>query len=789
MSPLTPKHTMSSKAAAVLLLACLFISPPPVMAQEGWTAHTSMRTASAVSASSDDVWVGTTGGVFGYRVSTGEISRFTMVEGLSGVQPRTVAADDHRGFVWVGFGSGVLDRVDVQTGRVTSFRDISRANQFSARGINHIFVTENLIYIGTDFGIVVFDPVREEVRDSYTRLGAASPAIAVRDIVIGPDLDGSERIWAALPEGLASAPLSAQNLQDPEVWRLDPVGASSISQDTRALGFTGTTLYAGTARDLYVRSSSGAFLAMGVSNEVVSSIETVDDGIVAVDRFRLIRVRSNGAAEVINIPDSQDPTGISTTPDGSYWVSDANEGLLRLAESSPNATVLDVIIPDGPSAGIFSTMEVAPDGSLWAGGANASNTGFHKRNPDGSWLDFTGRTHPVLNGKNRFLTVHVSEDDASWFGSEGGGLVRVDSDNDLEVFDASNSSLEPATGTNNFVVVGGVSGDEQGRIWATTRASSVPLHARDENGTWQTFGPYEGEGLTSRATAYGNIHIDSFGQKWIIVRNETNFQLVKGLMVLQTGDITSEDDDQFRFFGTQGGAGLGLPSTTVTSIAEDRDGLVWIGTSSGPAFFVNTGIVARDATARAIWPQWADRSNGTFMLFGLHVNDIATDPANRIWFATSEGAWLVEAGEGGFSLVHHFTTANSPLFSNEIIAVAVDEETGEVYFSTDRGTLSFASDAVAPADQVGDLSVFPNPLRLDGMSEPRVAIEGLVDATDIRIVTSAGSLVRRLSTRGGRVTWDARDETGRLVSSGIYLVIAVGQNDEGTAYGKIAVIH
>ena len=252
--------------------------------------------------------------------------------------------------------------------------------------------------------------------------------------------------------------------------------------------------------------------------------------------------------------------------------------------------------------------------------------------------------------------------------------------------------------------------------------------------------------------------------------------------------MANESDDTFQFYNTKGAAGVGLPAVEVNTVAEDKDGLVWIGTDSGPAFFVNTGIVSRDASAVPIWPQWADRSNGTFMLFGLKINDIAVDPAGRIWFATSEGAWLVEAVEGGFATALHFTSENSPIFSDEVLGVAVDDTSGRVYFSTDKGLVSYMSDAVAPSEKITELKVFPNPVRLSDGSSPQIFIEGLVAATSVRIVTSAGSLVRRLDSRGGRLSWDGRDETGSLVSSGIYLIIAVGQNDEGAAYGKIAVI-
>jgi len=176
------------------------------------------------------------------------------------------------------------------------------------------------------------------------------------------------------------------------------------------------------------------------------------------------------------------------------------------------------------------------------------------------------------------------------------------------------------------------------------------------------------------------------------------------------------------------------------------------------------------------------------MLFGLSINGIAVDPANQLWFATNNGAWLVRPVQGGYETVYHFTADNSPLFSNEILAVTIDGATGLVYFSTSLGLVSFRGEAVTPSRSARDLFVYPNPVRITGSDAPDIFIDGLVEETDIRIVTATGSLVRRLSARGGRLRWDGRDETGSLVRSGVYLVVAVGTDGEGTAYGKVAVI-
>lgn len=783
---------------AVMLLPCAFyeasaqIRTSPSGFTE-WTAHTSFRSARAVAAGSEGVWAASDGGVFGYDLTSGEITRLTIVEGLSSVQGQAIAVDDARRQVWVGYADGVLDRIDIETGDVQAFRDIARADQFPSRSIQRIVVAGNVLYVATSFGIVVFSPERGEVEDSFTRLGPVPPAIQVNDVLIAPGANGEERLWAAVSEGVVSVPLSAPNLQDPSVWTMHRTGLSGNALNVLSLAFSGGSVFAGTGQDVYRwLAQQNRWERLNVTSEPVSQLARVENGLVGIDRFRLVSVDAQGAGAMVAVPGFIFPSGVAVTSAGDVWMTDSGEGLVQIGSIPAGATEVtpqQVVVPDGPSAGLFSTLEVGADGTLWAGGADASNTGFHMRRPDGSWANFTSNEFPELSGRNRFLSVQVDDDGTAWFGSQGGGVARVENGVDLTLFDATNSSLRPATGTTNFVVVSGVDAEDDGSIWATTRASGFPLHRRDSGGEWTAFTPQVGEGLSVNANAYGPLFIDSFGQKWVIVLNETNFRLVRGLMVLETGNPELAEDDEFRFFGATGGSGLGLPSTTVTAVAEDRDGLVWVGTSSGPAFFINTGIVARDQSAQAIWPQWADRSLGTFVLFGLEINDIAVDPANRIWFATREGAWLIEPVEGGFAPVVQLTVDNSPLFSNVILSISVDETSGEVYFATDRGALSLTSDAVAAAASPRDLTIFPNPVRFNSSQPTDIFIDGLVEATDIRIMTVAGSLVRRLDGRGGRIRWDGRDESGRLVDSGVYLVVAVGTNDEGTAYGKVAVIH
>ncbi|QXD17293.1 regulator [Rhodocaloribacter litoris] len=765
-----------------------------VQAQMGaWTAHTSMREVVAVAASPEIVWAATTGGVFGYDVTTGAFDRFTPVEGLSSIEATALAFDAARSHLWIGYQDGVMDRLDVQTGTVRTIRDIARAGQFPNRRINRIVVHGDSIFVATAFGVVVYDPVREEVRDTYSRLGTLPPTTAVHDVAVAPVPGGGPGLWLGTDRGIAHAALATVNLQDPAAWTVEVAGLPGPDPVVHAVaGFEGR-LYAGTPFGLYRRQPDGRYASAGVTGRAVTDLHVAGDRLFGVERFNLFVLEPGGQGRLLQADGFTEPTSVMTGPDGNLWFGDALEGLVAVATPDAVATKLTVLqrlVPEGPFNDQFVDMTFDRQGNLWAGEVGAGNSGFYRRSPDGRWTSYLGRFFGELAGTGRYTSVHADAQGNVWAASEGGGLVQVTPEGTLVRYDSRNASLLPASGTDNFVIVGGVASDPDGTIWATTRASPRPLHVRTPDGTWTALPPYTGQGLTFASTAYGRIYVDAFEQKWIVIRNENNLGQIRGLMILDTGGTpTDPSDDVFRFLDEEGGAGRGLPSPAVTAVVEDQEGLVWIGTEEGLAFMINTGIVARDPNNVPSWPTWADRSRGTFTLFGLRINGLAVDPANRLWAATNEGAWLIRAApEGGYDLVAHFSTDNSPLFSNTVLSVAVDARTGQVYFATDRGLLSYQGDAVAPAEKPGDLFVYPNPVVLADGDTPDIIIEGLVQETEVRIVAPHGAVVARLSARGGRVRWDGRDLDGRLVPSGVYLVIAVGQNNEGTAYGKVAVI-
>jgi hypothetical protein len=226
-----------------------------------------------------------------------------------------------------------------------------------------------------------------------------------------------------------------------------------------------------------------------------------------------------------------------------------------------------------------------------------------------------------------------------------------------------------------------------------------------------------------------------------------------------------------------------LPSNDVTSLAKDKNGFIWVGTTNGIGV-IQCPFEAITSGCEAIWPVIREGGFANYLFKGEEVKSLAVDGANRKWVATSSGAWMVNSE--GDKVLLHFTEENSPLLSNNVLEIAVDGKSGEVYFATDKGICSYRSDATdALADQ-GNLLVFPNPVP-PGYNGP-IAIKGLPENSIAKITELNGRLVYQVRSLGGQAIWNGRDYKGRKVASGIYIVIASDDQQQQKAVTKIVFI-
>ena len=140
----------------------------------------------------------------------------------------------------------------------------------------------------------------------------------------------------------------------------------------------------------------------------------------------------------------------------------------------------------------------------------------------------------------------------------------------------------------------------------------------------------------------------------------------------------------------------------------------------------------------------------------------------------------------GQQTIYQFTKNNSPLPSDNINDIEIDGVSGEVFFATDKGMVSFLGTSTKPSDDLGNVYVYPNPVRPEFLGT--VKISGLTDKANVKITDIEGNLVFETTTSGGTIEWDTTAFGKHKVASGVYMVFVASQDGLDSTVKKIMII-
>ena len=173
------------------------------------------------------------------------------------------------------------------------------------------------------------------------------------------------------------------------------------------------------------------------------------------------------------------------------------------------------------------------------------------------------------------------------------------------------------------------------------------------------------------------------------------------------------------------------------------------------------------------------------LFYQQSITDIAVDGSNNKWIAIAD-AGVFQVSPNGQSVLHKFTKENSPLPSNNINDIEIDGVTGEVFFATDKGLVSFKGTATKANDDLNNVYVFPNPVRPGFSGE--VNISGLIDKANVKITDIEGNLVFETTSQGGTVMWDTTAFGKYKVASGVYMIFIASDDGAETKVKKVMII-
>jgi Tfp pilus assembly protein FimT len=359
---------------------------------------------------------------------------------------------------------------------------------------------------------------------------------------------------------------------------------------------------------------------------------------------------------------------------------------------------------------------------------------------------------------------------SSW----GGGLLEYENNTLIKQYTESNSPLQTIIAGRAYVRICGLAMDKSKNLWITQTEVPGSIKVLKSDGGW-IINP-----ITIDAPTIGDIIITTKGQKWIILPRG------HGLFILddnKTPDVFS--DDKFKKLLVQDTENQ--PISFVYSIAEDLDGNIWVGTDQGPVIYFNPEkVFDTDLKASRIKIPKNDGTNlADYLLKTETITSIAVDGANRKWLGTaSSGVYLLSSD--GTTQIKNFNEMNSPLLSNSIVSLAIDNKIGEVWFGTSKGVQSFRGDATTGEEKFTKVYSFPNPVRED--FKGNVTITGLIKDSEIRITDISGNLVYSTVSDGGQATWDLKTYNGHCVATGVYLIFCASKDGSQSYVTKMLVI-
>ena len=344
------------------------------------------------------------------------------------------------------------------------------------------------------------------------------------------------------------------------------------------------------------------------------------------------------------------------------------------------------------------------------------------------------------------------------------------------------ASTVPNSKDKNYVIVQSIKFDTKGNLWALNSISpSTSLVEYNTTGKWLSH--HNPALMYDEKKSLENMKsmiFDTEGLLWFA----NDYHRTPSLFCYNT---STDRLLSFKSFTNQDGTTVNVHYARC--LAEDKEHHIWIGTDVGPLLLKRDQI---NNTKPVFTQIKVPRNDGTdyadYLLNGIDITCVAVDGANRKWFGTQgDGVYLISSNH--LTQIHHFTADNSPLLSNNIESIAIDGNSGEVYFGTENGLCSYLSDATEPAKTMTKNSVYayPNPVHPD-YNGP-ITITGLTYDADIKIVTASGILVNQGRSNGGIYRWDGTDHSGKRVSSGVYMVQTATQEGKKGTVCKIVIIN
>jgi ligand-binding sensor domain-containing protein len=768
-----------------------------------WKSHFSFNQAFEIIETKDKIIAATKLGLVMVGKNDYSIHTYTKVNGLSDYNITALCYNSSNSSVLIGYENGNIDII--KDNRIININDLKTKQLDGGKRINHFLAQGEDTYVATDFGIMVLDIDKREISSTYY-IGKNATNLTIHQLAFDDSY-----FYAATEAGVRRALKDAPNIHIYEAWKVVSTDQSNYSN---ILQFSDGVVF---SRGI----KGGANTLLYLNNDMVQTIASVnnfykmdaagDNLIVTSSSSIQIYNTAFTLAEEIKNPvigeDELTPAyrDAIISADNSVWLADNTHGILNKTQGNTWVKYL----PHGPFSNKAHQLKFSGE-KLWLvpGGLaefwnNAKISASLSVLSNDGWQHLTTQTDSLFKQARDLLSLSPNPEnpDQLFVSSWGNGLFEINAAGSKPT--VVENYLTPANGLVNifndnrkYVRVATTAFDQNNTLWMTNSMVENAIVAYlPREGKWQrySYGAIsDNMGMAPMmAASTGDMWLSVFrgNAKGLFVWNDNNTPLNQSDDIYRSRISKAEDADN----RNQGQLLLwddkGIEITnSIYSMAEDQNGHIWLGTDEGivvqyqpsSVFTREKPIFSRIKIARGDGSARAD-----FLLDGQIVSSILVDPGNRKWLGT-QGSGVYLVSPDGTKQISAFNTDNSPLPSNYINSIAINEKTGEIFFATGEGVISYKGSATQGNDTYAEMYAFPNPVRPDFSGN--ITITGLVAQTTVKITDVSGKLVFETTSVGGQAFWNGKNLWGETVKSGIYLVFVASEDGSQSAVTKIAII-
>ena len=733
-----------------------------------WTTYPCYRTITDIQPAGNLIYVQSGTNLYSYNTTDNSLQTYGKGYLLSGSAVSTIKWVAQTKTLLVCYTDYTIDIV-YQNGDVTTITDIADKQMSADKTVNNISVDGKYAYLATGFGIIKLDTQNGYITDSYVFNRNISMATVV-----------GSYIYAITDDAILQASTTS-NMHDQTQWRTLAKGSwrHVLPYNGKPLAMRGDHAdiidpQTGTVEQIWdpwytwMSYSDGHFVGGGGT-----TLRTLD-----TDGNKNIYYSTFDVTCLI-----YDPTNRC------YWGNDATGQLVKYKlEGTSLEAMATPVIPDGPITDSSFRLAVS-NGTLYVTGGiystrwNASTRSAQVMtlSDDGTWDAFqTEGLAEVSGGRyNNALNVAIDPRDATHVFLAGmNGLYEFRSGKFVKRYGTADGLLtyDDNSAKEYHVLITDVKYDSSNNLWVCLMHDRYPLAVLKNDGTWHMVRNYD----SPVRDGVGKMWLDPTfdGNNVWFVDERTN------TMSINRYSIT--DDKAYGYTAFTNQDGIALSPKKFSRMTWDKQGNLWFSTDIGPLYAtpdnVQKGILTQHKVPRNDGTNYAD-----YLLSDVVTTCVYVDAQNRKWIGTeTNGVFLISSDCN--TQLQHFTADNSPLLADCIFDIAINEQTGRVYFSTSAGLCSYMGDVTEQSSELSESSVwaYPNPVTPDYTGD--ITIVGLQSNCTIKILTASGQLVREGVTSGGSYTWDGRDLTGQRVASGVYMVHATTSDAETGIVTKVAIV-